>query len=167
MQLGLNFWCKLGTSKRFKRKGGPAQAQRTVGIWHWDCSEGITELLLLLHRSLRMLARIMCVADTAAACSMLKRACHSLSGWPGSLLNLGLLIQEPLARLLDRSLRSAIALQPVGQTFCYALQYRWNTYKSLRDRIDKDEGGLEKFTQGEEQHGCHLRHVHVSQVRVT
>ena len=49
----------------------------------------------------------------------------------------------------------AAALQTVGETSCSALQYRWNTYKSLRERIDKDEGGLEKFTQGEKQHGCH------------
>ena len=57
------------------------------------------------------------------------------------------------AALLDRSLRSAAALQTVGKTICSALQYRWNTYKSLRERIDKDEGGLEKFTQGGKQHG--------------
>eukprot|EP00891_Asterochloris_glomerata_P008249 jgi/Astpho2/8249/Aster-01334 len=33
------------------------------------------------------------------------------------------------------------------------IKYRWNTYKSLRDRIDKDEGGLEKFTQGYKYYG--------------
>ena len=28
------------------------------------------------------------------------------------------------------------------------LQYRWNTYKNIRNSIDQNEGGIEKFSQG-------------------
>lgn len=30
-----------------------------------------------------------------------------------------------------------------------APQYRWNIFKNIRQAIDQNEGGLEKFTQGE------------------
>ena len=29
------------------------------------------------------------------------------------------------------------------------MQYRWNVYKGVRNAIDQNEGGLEKFSQGE------------------
>ena len=29
-----------------------------------------------------------------------------------------------------------------------ALQYRWNVYKNIRQQIDENEGGMDKFTQG-------------------
>lgn len=29
------------------------------------------------------------------------------------------------------------------------LQYRWHVFKSIRGAIDANEGGLDKFTQGE------------------
>ena len=32
-------------------------------------------------------------------------------------------------------------------------QYRWHVYKSIREAIDKNEGGLEKFSQGYKYYG--------------
>ena len=52
VQPGLVYWCKLGTSKKFKRKRDAAQAQCLVGISHWVCLIEATEMLLLLQRSL-------------------------------------------------------------------------------------------------------------------
>ena len=33
------------------------------------------------------------------------------------------------------------------------MQYRWHVYKSIREAIDKNEGGLEKFSQGYKFYG--------------
>lgn len=35
----------------------------------------------------------------------------------------------------------------------YCVQYRWNVFKGIRHAIDVNEGGLEKFTQGEGESG--------------
>lgn len=35
----------------------------------------------------------------------------------------------------------------------FALQYRWNVYKNIRQQIDENEGGMDKFTQG--TNSCH------------
>lgn len=32
---------------------------------------------------------------------------------------------------------------------CSCVQYRWNVYRGIRDAIEKNEGGLEKFSQGD------------------
>ena len=37
--------------------------------------------------------------------------------------------------------------------FCARAQYRWHVYKSIREAIDKNEGGLEKFSQGYKFYG--------------
>ena len=31
-------------------------------------------------------------------------------------------------------------------------QYRWNVYKGIRNAIEQNEGGLEKFSQGVRRH---------------
>jgi len=36
---------------------------------------------------------------------------------------------------------------------CAPAQYRWHVYKSIREAIDKNEGGLEKFSQGYKYYG--------------
>lgn len=34
-----------------------------------------------------------------------------------------------------------------------ASQYRWHAYKSIREAIDKNEGGLAQFSQGYKYYG--------------
>lgn len=46
-----------------------------------------------------------------------------------------------------------------------SLQYRWNILRNIRNAIDQNEGGLEKFSQGEHGGvwggGRHLVHITV------
>jgi 1,4-alpha-glucan branching enzyme len=34
------------------------------------------------------------------------------------------------------------------------VQYRWNIFKNIRHAIEQNEGGLDKFAQGEGHHKC-------------
>jgi hypothetical protein len=45
--------------------------------------------------------------------------------------------------------RESIPPPPHTHTTC-SMQYRWNIFKNIRNRIDQTEGGLDIFSKGEQ-----------------
>lgn len=47
-----------------------------------------------------------------------------------------------------RTVRSLLLIDGILDSAFLCLQYRWNVYKTIRQQIDENEGGMDKFTQG-------------------
>jgi hypothetical protein len=60
-----------------------------------------------------------------------------------------------LTFLLQNSSPGVLSCEVGSKMWLCCMQYRWNVFKGIRQAIEDNEGGLDKFSQGETpSHRC-------------